>query len=93
MTMFDASFLGITLTDGQVHILLSNDKWAHLTNFSTDELTGMYIFDILTPESASSSKGLFKELRSGEVKAIDLEREYIRRTVSAFARLVYDSHP
>lgn len=84
MRMFDASFLGITVTDRAGVILQCNDKWAEITGYSVAALTGKSIFEIVTPESVQAGKDRFKALRCGDIQALDMEREYIRQDGSRF---------
>ncbi len=74
--MFDSSFLGITVTDRNGNILQANSKWAEMTGYAQDQLTKMSIFDILSPQSKTEGKQIFKKLRDGQVQEIELERLY-----------------
>ncbi len=87
--MFNSSFLGITVTDINGHILRTNDKWAQMTSYEHNELQEMSIFDILHPESKKAGKELFKQLRDNKVHEIDLERRYRRKDGSEFWGQLY----
>jgi len=83
-TLFNSSFLGITVTNRKGKILQVNDKWAEMTGYGQDELINMPIFDILDKDSAKSGKEAFKTLRDGTAKSIELERCYTRKNGTRF---------
>lgn len=83
-TLFDSSFLGITVTNRQGQILQTNNKWSEMTGYSQEELQKMQIFDILYEDSIKSGTEAFKQLRDGDCESIELERHYVRKNGTYF---------
>jgi PAS domain S-box-containing protein len=74
---FEAAPLGIVLTDMQGGILVSNDAFQRMLNYSAAELRQMTVTGITHEADVNETNNLFRELVRGERTVYQMEKRYI----------------
>ena len=78
--MFDTASVGMAQADPQTgRWLRVNRKMCEITGYSSDEILGMRVSEIVHPEYREQSRNAFQRVVRGEVPDFRLEKRYIRK--------------
>jgi|GEM_PF-348365 len=76
---FEAAPMGIALTDMQGKILVSNEAFQRMLNYSAEELRQMTVTGITYETDVDETDSLFQELVRGERAVYQMEKRYINK--------------
>ncbi|HYE39122.1 MAG TPA: PAS domain S-box protein, partial [Ramlibacter sp.] len=77
--LFDSAPAAIAMLDLGGHILRSNQAFARLVGYSTDELRGQTLESITEPEDFRRGQALIGHLLSGAIATFEMELRYRRK--------------
>jgi diguanylate cyclase (GGDEF)-like protein/PAS domain S-box-containing protein len=76
-TMFEASPIGIGMTDLEGRVLQANPAWAAIMGFDRAELIGRSMDELTHPDHREEAAELFARLRDGELESYRHEKRFV----------------
>ena len=88
--MFDNVSIGMALVGFDRHILAVNQTLEQISGYTAKELSHINISDLVYPEDSDIGAEFFRELVTGKLETMQMERRYVRKNGEIFwARICY----